>query len=273
VFTRFLVEGLATGNADLDGDGDISLDELYSYVYDRVIEEMPQQRPKKQENVEGCIVIARNIHWKLPAHVRNAIESPVARDRLTVLQGLAHLHRVGNDVVRAEVINETRRLIGDDSKAVSAAAMELITTLNPELARREAERLARREAEGPPWVPAVTSTPPHRRAKEQDEVQVQLRRPHRRPQTTWPVGAASQSWKLGPITTRRLEPQPKNRPLQQAQREAREPAQPKADSGRQSILQHGPSRRRPGRRPRGRTQPRRRSVDTAVCRRAGVSVG
>src|SRR5512144_280556 len=31
VFTRCLVEGLRTGQADLDGDGDISLDDLYSY--------------------------------------------------------------------------------------------------------------------------------------------------------------------------------------------------------------------------------------------------
>jgi len=147
VFTRFFVEGLATGDADLDSDGDISLDELYSYVHDRVTEEMPQQRPKKQENVEGRIVIARNIHWSLPAHIRNAIESPVARDRLAVVEGLAHLHRVGNDLVRAEVIGQTRRLIHDDSKAVSAAAKELITSLNPELARREAEEQTRREAE------------------------------------------------------------------------------------------------------------------------------
>lgn len=51
MFTRFLVEGLTTGEADLDSDGGISLDELYSYVYDRVIEEMPQQRPKKQLDV------------------------------------------------------------------------------------------------------------------------------------------------------------------------------------------------------------------------------
>lgn len=41
LFTRFLVEGLTTGHADLDGDGDIALDELYSYVHERVIEEMP----------------------------------------------------------------------------------------------------------------------------------------------------------------------------------------------------------------------------------------
>ncbi|MGH3868804.1 MAG: caspase family protein, partial [Pseudonocardiaceae bacterium] len=119
VFTRFLVEGLTTGEADLDGDGNISLDELYSYVHDRVIAEMPQQRPKKQENIEGRIVIARNIHWSLPTHVRNAIESPFAQDRLTALEGLAHLHRVGNDPVQAEVINQTRRLTHDDSKAVS----------------------------------------------------------------------------------------------------------------------------------------------------------
>jgi len=155
VFTRSLVKGVITGEADLDRDGDISIDELYSYVHDRVIEEMPQQRPKKQENIEGRIVVARNIHWNLPAYVQNAIESPVARDRLAVLEILAHLHRVGNELVRAEVIDRTRRLIHDDSKAVSAAAMNLMTTLNPEIARREAqaqaqhlaEEEARREAE------------------------------------------------------------------------------------------------------------------------------
>ena len=169
VFTRFLVEGLTTGDADLDSDGDISLDELYSYVHDRVIEEMPQQRPKKQENIEGRIVIAQNIHWSLPSHIRDAIESPFARDRLAALEGIAHLHRIGNDLVRAEAINQTCRLIRDDSKVVSAAAMELITSLNPEQARREADEQARREAEEPRWGPAVTSTLAH---KKRDERQV-----------------------------------------------------------------------------------------------------
>jgi YVTN family beta-propeller protein len=147
VFTGFLVEGLTTGEVDLDGDGDISLDELYSYVHDRVTEEMPQQRPKKQENIEGRIVIARNINWSLPVPVRNAIESPIARDRLAVLESLAHLHRVGNDHVRVEVINQTRRLSHDDSKAVSAAAMKLITALNPERTPLEAEEQAQGHTE------------------------------------------------------------------------------------------------------------------------------
>ena len=170
VFTRFLVEGLTTGDADLDSDGDISLDELYSYVHDRVTEEMPQQRPKKQENVEVRIVIARNIHWSLPAHIRNAIESPVARERLAVVEGLAHLHRVGNDLVRAEVIDQIRRLTHDDSKAVSAAAMELITSLNPELGRRGAEEPAPRGAEEPRWgPPTVPPDPPPPRVKAQGQ--------------------------------------------------------------------------------------------------------
>jgi YVTN family beta-propeller protein len=159
VFTRFLVEGLITGKADLDGDGNISLDELYSYVHDRVVAETPQQRPRKQENVEGRIIIARNIHWSLPAYIRTAIESPVARDRLAALENLAHLHRVGNDFVQAQVIAQTRRLLDDDSKTVSATALKLITALNPEQTQRDAEEKTQPDAEATRWVPAVSSNP------------------------------------------------------------------------------------------------------------------
>ncbi len=186
VFTRYLVEGLTTGEADLDSDGDISIDELYSYVHDRVIEEMPQQRPKKQENIEGRIVIARNIHWSIPAYVHNAIESPVARDRLAVLEGLAHLHHVGNDLVRTEVIHHTRRLIHDDSKTVSTAAMKLLTTLDPDMAQQETneqarqeakkqaqpEEQARRDVKKPRWVPAVSPGRRHSLVEEINKRQI-----------------------------------------------------------------------------------------------------
>jgi len=161
VFTRFLVEGLTTGKADLDSDGDITLDELYSYVHDRVVEEMLQQRPKKQENVEGRIVIARNIHWSLPAYLLHAMASPITRDRLAALDGLAHLHRIGNDLVRTVVIDHVRRLVDDDSKAVSAVAAKLITTLNTEEAQRELKELAAQEAESRDAVEkqVLSSTP------------------------------------------------------------------------------------------------------------------
>ncbi|MEW2161349.1 protein phosphatase 2C domain-containing protein [Streptomyces sp. NPDC007189] len=131
VFTRHLVAGLRDGSADLDGDGDITLDELYSYVYDRVVDEMPQQRPKKQDNVEGRMVIARNINWSLPTYLRHALSSPVPTDRLSALDGLAHFHRIGNNLVRRRVLDEIQRLLEDDSRTVSAAAAARLQPLLP----------------------------------------------------------------------------------------------------------------------------------------------
>jgi len=131
VFTRHLVAGLRDGSADLDGDGDITLDELYGYAHDRVVDEMPQQRPKKLDSVEGRIVIARNVNWTLPAHLRNALTSPIAADRLAALDGLAHLHRIGNDVVRECALTQIRRLTDDDSKRVSTSAATRLQSLLP----------------------------------------------------------------------------------------------------------------------------------------------
>jgi ABC-type branched-subunit amino acid transport system substrate-binding protein len=122
VFTRWLVAGLRDGSADLDHDGDITLDELYNYVYERVIEEMPHQRPKKQDNISGRTVIARNVNWELPGYLRNALVSPVEPDRLGAFYDLDHLYRIGNDLVRSRVSEEIRRLAGDASPAVSAVA-------------------------------------------------------------------------------------------------------------------------------------------------------
>ena len=161
VFTRHLVAGLRDGSADLDGDGDITIDELYSYVHDRVVAEMPQQRPKKQDNVEGRIVIARNINWTLPTYLRNAISSPIAADRLAVLDGLAHLHRIGNDLVRHSVELEIRSLTDDDSKAVSDKAMTLLRAMHPQ---SEPPEPAAEEQPPPVPLPVVEDTPEPPRA-------------------------------------------------------------------------------------------------------------
>lgn len=42
VFTRYLVRGLKTGDADTNKDGNISIDELYDYIYENVTIEKPQ---------------------------------------------------------------------------------------------------------------------------------------------------------------------------------------------------------------------------------------
>ncbi|GAA2212085.1 hypothetical protein GCM10009850_075470 [Nonomuraea monospora] len=161
VFTRYLVEGLRDGSADLDGDGDITLDELYGYVHDRVVEEMPQQRPKKQSDVEGRTVIARNVNWTLPAYLRNALGSPIATDRRAALDGLAHLHRVGNGWVRGQVLEEIRRLVEDDSKVVSGAAEAWLRSIHPPTPPPPAPPAPTpTPAPTPPPTPARTPTPP-----------------------------------------------------------------------------------------------------------------
>jgi hypothetical protein len=58
VFTGALVEGLTTGDADLDEDGLISLDELYDYVFERVRERSPHQTPSRDIEMQGDLVIA-----------------------------------------------------------------------------------------------------------------------------------------------------------------------------------------------------------------------
>jgi formylglycine-generating enzyme required for sulfatase activity len=61
VFTSVLVKGLETGEADLDRDGNVTLDELYDYAYYRIVDETPQQRPGKWTfDVQGDIIVAHN---------------------------------------------------------------------------------------------------------------------------------------------------------------------------------------------------------------------
>ncbi len=59
VFTRAVVDGLSTGDADLDLDGLVSLDEFYSFVHDRVTAENPHQTPVKSFEVRGDVYVAR----------------------------------------------------------------------------------------------------------------------------------------------------------------------------------------------------------------------
>jgi uncharacterized caspase-like protein len=60
VFTRSVVQGLQTGEADLDGDGWVSVDDLYDYMYEQVREATPNQTPGKWAfGVQGEFYIAR----------------------------------------------------------------------------------------------------------------------------------------------------------------------------------------------------------------------
>src|ERR1700722_4932526 len=104
IFTRILAEGLRTGDADMDQDGDITLEELYRYVHDRVVNVMPQPRPKIRQDIEGWIVLARNVNWTLPERIRYPLESVVADERFKAIDPLRDLYRGGNRIVQLAVV-------------------------------------------------------------------------------------------------------------------------------------------------------------------------
>jgi hypothetical protein len=61
IFTGAIIRALQTGEADRDGDGYITVDELYDYVYSVVREATPNQTPVRTSfEVEGSIVIAKS---------------------------------------------------------------------------------------------------------------------------------------------------------------------------------------------------------------------
>ncbi len=53
VYTRYLVEGIETGAADLDNDGAVSVDELHEYAKSKVQETAPAMKPKIYAVEEG----------------------------------------------------------------------------------------------------------------------------------------------------------------------------------------------------------------------------
>ncbi len=59
-FTKHVIEGIKSGEADLNSDGRITMGELYRYVHDHVLEEGFQDPMKWDLNVRGELVIARS---------------------------------------------------------------------------------------------------------------------------------------------------------------------------------------------------------------------
>jgi hypothetical protein len=81
IFTASLAGGLRTGAADVDGDGLVSVDDLYEYARRRLSEQPRPQSPRKWEfDVAGSIVLARS-----PVGAHDAARSVTVRDQLPAI--------------------------------------------------------------------------------------------------------------------------------------------------------------------------------------------
>jgi len=127
VFTSALVEGLATGDADRDQDGWVSLNELYEYVFDKVREQNPHQTPSRDVEMQGELYLARRSRpvstpAPLPAELQDVIDHPLASIRAGAVQELARLLH-GRHAGKAQAARTAlEHLANDDSRMVAAAA-------------------------------------------------------------------------------------------------------------------------------------------------------
>jgi ABC-type branched-subunit amino acid transport system substrate-binding protein len=93
-FTDAVVQGLETGAADVDGDGHVSVWDLYQYVYERVRQGTQGQTPTMSaDGMRGQLYLAKNPHapLPLPSVIEKALKSKTIRERLWAVEGLQHL--------------------------------------------------------------------------------------------------------------------------------------------------------------------------------------
>lgn len=132
-FTGALVEGLETGAADLNEDGEITIDELYEYVRRRIRETTPGQTPRRWIlDEDGSLVLARS---QRPAVLPESIREDLAQERpllrLAAVDALTQLLQGSKPGLRATaratlvMLRDT-----DDSTRVRQAAAAALASVD-----------------------------------------------------------------------------------------------------------------------------------------------
>jgi WD40 repeat protein len=132
VFTAAVVEGLATGDADQDEDGWVSVREFYDYVFDKVRERNPHQTPTTQGELTGKLYLARSQRRRaspdaIPAELRRAMTGDMFA-RLGAVNLLRS--RLASDDLPTATAAYTalKELEDDDSRRVTDAATEALAS-------------------------------------------------------------------------------------------------------------------------------------------------
>ena len=137
LFTHYLIQGLRTGEADANGDGQISVNELYDYVYENVRSVAPNQTPGRWlYKSQGEIIIAQNPipigPAPLPDTLRQAIDSAFATVRASAVAELEILLNGSHGGMTLAAQEELTKLTEDDSRQVSLLAEETLANYTGE---------------------------------------------------------------------------------------------------------------------------------------------
>ncbi len=108
------MSGIKTGDADINKDGYISVDELYDYAYEQVIKETTHQTPQKWEsNIKGKIIISANLRF---------IKEKEWKEKATKL---ISEYGIKNDIVSSEFLEEIDKIFNDDSIVLEEKCFQL----------------------------------------------------------------------------------------------------------------------------------------------------
>jgi Caspase domain len=137
MFTSALVEGLATGDADRDEDGWVSLNEMYDYVFDHVREQNPNQTPSRDVEMQGELYLARRSRpvarpAPLPVELQQAVDHPLAGVRAGAVNELVGLLGGRHAGLALAAKMSLEQLAGDDSRTVAAAAAAALEGVDSE---------------------------------------------------------------------------------------------------------------------------------------------
>lgn len=170
VFTQALVSGLQSGDADLDGNGEIDVDELYEYIYEQVAQVTPDQTPQKTaERIQGEILIARNPFRKSASAVASARAQEARAEllRLQLTDAMAARSSSLPEARLAAVLAMSRiawsaaDVDPETTTEIAAALGSLTLDADPEVARAAQTELDRLVTKGPePGSSSDQSEPP-----------------------------------------------------------------------------------------------------------------
>jgi hypothetical protein len=133
IFTKAVVDGLASGEADRDEDGWVSLDELYDYVFDKVREQTPNQTPSRDVEMQGELYLARSGRRRVhPAPLPPDLDAAIRDQSIYTRRG---------------AVSELRARLHSDNLSVAAGAWDALTQLVNDVSYvAEDARAARLEA-------------------------------------------------------------------------------------------------------------------------------
>jgi len=154
IYTRYLVEGIQTGAADLDGDGAVSVNELHDYVREKVRKAAPAMQPERYIFQDGEKILLSKAPVSDPQrHYRKEVQKRIRGGKLS---GLAI--RTLREVARKSGLSVS------DAAAIEAAELKPYQELQQKLALyREAFLEA---------IQAESSLSPDTRSELQDYQQV-----------------------------------------------------------------------------------------------------